>query len=270
MSWIITADDLGFSPWVNEAVALLAARGKITATSWMANMPFEPEVFPEIEVGLHFCLTSGRPCARGEVPLLTNADGCFCHGFAGLWRKSGNREFLQQVEHELDAQWNHAAGRLAKWGRQLTHLDSHQHIHAIPGIFEIVAKKAAEEKVRLRIPAERIGSWSRFFGRFPTWFPVGLAKGMLLTWCLRNIPDSWRLRDYVGVMDSGKMGEKAWRAIEKTWRREMPLEINLHPATRLDVERYRFEIGCSEADLRFWSSPWRKIELETLLKSEES
>lgn len=270
MSWIITADDLGFSPWVNEAIAILAGQGKITAASWMANMPFEPDIFPEIEVGLHFCLTSGRPCAGEKVPLLMNAEGCFCYGFGGVWRRRHDGEFLQQVQRELDAQWNHATERLARAGRRLTHLDSHQHIHAIPGIFEIVAQKAMEEKVRLRIPSERIGSWNRFFHRFPAWFPTGLAKGMLLSMFLRKIPPVWRGRDYVGVLDSGKMGEKAWRAIEKTWNRESSLEINLHPATRLDVERYRFEIGCSEADLQFWSSPWRKIELETLLKSEKS
>lgn len=55
---------------------------------------------------------------------------------------------MQEVERELTAQID----RLATAGVRLTHLDSHKHVHAYPGIFAIVVRLA----VRYRVPAVRI------------------------------------------------------------------------------------------------------------------
>ena len=270
--WIVTADDWGFSPLTNGAILAAARERHLTHTSMMANMPFCEEGLlqlaneaPQLGIGLHFTLTSGRPVLpQEEVPLLVDAEGRFCHGFFALWRKAAAPEWQRQIRLELDAQWNRASEILAKVGRTLSHVDSHQHIHAIPGIFPLAAARAEAANIRLRVPVEPFGSVRRFFRRFPHWFPAGLAKRVLLRFCLR------RQRSdivYVGVLDSGQMTASAWRAILQAFQnRAISLEVNLHPATCSDLTAYRDVLECSPGDLRFWSSPARVAEWNAVME----
>ena len=109
---ILNADDLGYSPDVNWAILHAASIGTLTAASLMVNMPFAEdavmsvrESLPNFSLGLHFCLTSGRAVAPQEkIPLLVDSNGCFRHGFLGLWRllsskrKTGEYPFNVQQE----------------------------------------------------------------------------------------------------------------------------------------------------------------------------
>src|SRR5690242_9834211 len=62
---IINADDFGISPGVNLGIAEAAARGGISSTSLMVNLPDSADAIsrarscPRISVGLHLNLTVG-------------------------------------------------------------------------------------------------------------------------------------------------------------------------------------------------------------------
>ena len=272
--WIVTADDLGFSPLTNEAILRLARERRLTNASLMVNMPFCEEILPEIAaqvpwlgVGLHFTLTSGRSVAEpAEVPALVDSNGQFRLSFGDLWKQRHSVEFLRQVRLEFEAQYARAESLLAASGLKLAHIDSHQHVHAIPGIFDLAAERALQAGLRLRIPFERFGSLGRFFRRLSRWFPMGLVKREVLRLCLRpglkRFPQLPRT-EYVGILDSGHVTTAAWRAIRRAYeRQDVTLEVNLHPATSCDLSPYASQICCSKEDFRFWSQKQRVLEYE--------
>ena len=152
---IVNADDFGLSP--NENAVILGAfqAGVISSATAMANMPaFEAACamarLPLLEgrIGLHFNLTYGRPLSRDIVERRTFCDS---HGVFdlnlprhSLWLSREDREAVQE---ELQAQWQ----RCVDHGVRPSHLDSHQHVHNIWPIGEIVARFAAHEGVPVRL-----------------------------------------------------------------------------------------------------------------------
>jgi len=272
---IITADDFGFSPGVNGAIEQAARSGAIDAASVMVNMPYATAAIaaivggltpPALSLGLHFCLTSGKSVApRESVPLLVDEDGMFRHGFVGLWRLLAGRngmEARRQIQAELAAQFAELDRLLASHGLTCSHLDSHQHVHVIGGIFEPVALESLKRKLRLRIPYESFGSLGRIWERWRHWVPGGVAKRAVLNW---HLGGAWPEIGYFGVLDTGRMDDAALQAIFRTVAKK-PLdrrfEINVHPSLGDGGEA----TCCSREDAAFHKSPWRRREWETLIR----
>ncbi|GHT26313.1 hypothetical protein FACS18942_03550 [Planctomycetales bacterium] len=260
MQLIINADDLGFSPAVNDAVI---HSPQITAASLMVNMPFAEEAVklvaekrPDLSLALHFTLTSGKSVAAPQdIPLLVDADGMFRHGFLGLWKGVARKDFLRQTETEFDAQLSAMDNFTAKYGIHFDHLDSHQHVHCLPGILELLQDRADERQIRLRIPREP-------FRLMPCLRnPVNAIKRLILNWNLRCAHQSI---GYFGILESGKIDEKAIRGIVRylnaTPAKHSIYEINVHPSTLQPVQN----LCCSRDDAKFHQSVWRRKEYEAV------
>lgn len=165
---IINADDFGIHESVNSGIIDGFRRGCISSTTLMAGASaFEQAVAlaadnPGLGLGVHLTLvgevTVASPAAvaslvdsNGRLPL---EYGRFLQLFlAGRIR-------LADIRRELEAQVN----KVASTGLPITHLDSHQHMHVVPGIIDIVLDIAKQFQVKaVRIPAEPIC----FLGGFP-------------------------------------------------------------------------------------------------------
>jgi hopanoid biosynthesis associated protein HpnK len=166
---IINADDFGLHPAVNSAVIKGHVSGCITSTSLMpCAAAFQEAVClacenPSLGVGIHLTLVGERPVADpARVPSLVDAEGRFRTQYPQfLAQFLQGRVNLAQVRHELTAQLNKAIAS----GVKITHIDSHQHLHVLPGIIDIVLDIAAEYGVKaLRIPAEPL----TFTGGYPS------------------------------------------------------------------------------------------------------
>ncbi len=269
---IISADDFGFSASVNEAVLRAAEFGTLGAASLMTNMPFAEEAVaaakrrtPTLSFGLHFALTSGTACAqKDEVSLLVDGKGFFHRGFGGLLKllrgKDGN-EAKRQIQREFAAQLAES-DRLSKtYGVEFDHLDSHQHVHVLPGIFEILAEASKQRNWTLRIPRERFGSFRRFAQRLFSWGAVGFLKREILKHCLPSIEGP----DYFGILDTGKMDAVAWNAILSVLNRSVA-EVNVHPSLDPGVNEAAWR--CSEGDRIFHRSVWRRREFDAIITEE--
>jgi chitin disaccharide deacetylase len=154
---VVNADDLGFAPGVNRGIVEAYDAGTLSSASMMVNTPaFSDAVTlsktrPGLGVGLHLNLVSGRPLT--DAPSLVNARTGEFHPLGEIARRAfTGRVRAEEVRRECDAQLR----ALASTGIVPTHLDSHRHAHALPGILPAVAASAYEAGLHwVRRPLDR-------------------------------------------------------------------------------------------------------------------
>lgn len=180
---IVNADDLGQTPGVNRGIEEAHQRGLVSSATLLANgADFDGGVelagrCPRLGVGVHVNLVEGKPVAsRERVASLVDGAGEFW-GKRGLVRRwlAGAIE-PGQVRLEFAAQ----VARLRQAGIEPTHFDSHQHLHVLPGLREVLLDEAVQLGLRAcRWPREglrgnvwppRPGGWLRLLA-------VRLASG---------------------------------------------------------------------------------------------
>jgi predicted glycoside hydrolase/deacetylase ChbG (UPF0249 family) len=128
----------------HEAGALSSASMMVTTPAFAEAVDLVRARVPALGVGLHLNLIAGRPAA--EVPTLVDARTGLFHPLAELARRAiAGRVSPADVRRECDAQI--AALRAA--GIAPTHLDSHRHSHALPGILPAVLASAAAAGIRI-------------------------------------------------------------------------------------------------------------------------
>ncbi len=140
---IINGDDFGMSPGVNQAIEQLHRQGRLTSVSIMANMAWSAEALayakaaPDLHVGVHFNLTTGRPLLPVEqVPSLVNSAGTFYKMHTLLPRMVAGLVRQEEMEAELTAQIE----RCLDYDLKLQHVDTHQHLHALTTVGNLVAQ----------------------------------------------------------------------------------------------------------------------------------
>ena len=159
---IINADDLGLTEGVTRGILEAHEAGVVTSASMLVNTPgFDDAVrrvagHPALSVGLHLNLTVGRPVADPATvaSLLDSGTGQFLSLGRLIRRALSGRVVSEHVLRECEAQ----IGRLRASGVGVTHLDSHRHVHALPGLLQPIALATREAGVRvLRRPVEPLG-----------------------------------------------------------------------------------------------------------------
>lgn len=151
---IVNADDFGLTRGVNRAILACHLAGSVTSTTLMANMAAAEDAadiareHPSLGVGLHFNLTIGRPITPStRVPSLVDGDGQFLSRAELIKRALLRKVSSTELQTELQAQWR----RLQALGVEPTHVDSHQHVHALPQVFQVVSLACADAGVPLRM-----------------------------------------------------------------------------------------------------------------------
>ena len=156
---IFNADDFGLCTGVNAGVIASHQGGVVRSASLIATGEAFDEAAdyarnnPSLDIGLHLALCDGVPVSdSARVPSLVTSDGRFDKSWSGFLRRYLRGKIsLRDVEAELRAQLEKSLA----CGLRISHLDSHQHLHALPGIFEIVLRLAEEHGIRaVRSPLE--------------------------------------------------------------------------------------------------------------------
>lgn len=156
---IVTADDVGLHSGMTRGALAAHDGGIVTAVSVSPNgRAFEEAVDllrdrPRLEVGAHLTLVGERPLSPPEkVPSLVGADGALHPGYpAFAARYTLGRIRAADLETELRAQ----VERLLATGLRVVHLNSHQHLHVLPRVFDMVLRLAQEHGIpSVRIPSE--------------------------------------------------------------------------------------------------------------------
>ena len=166
---IVNADDFGLHSAVNHGILEGYEKGCIRSTSFVAAGAAAEEAAelatknPGLGVGIHLTLVAERPVLPpSQVPSLIGENGYLLPDHTAFIRRymtGGVR--MEELHAECEAQ----ILRAKEMGIRLTHIDSHQHLHVLPGVIRTVlslAKKYGFTKMRL--PAEPF----LFTGGYPT------------------------------------------------------------------------------------------------------
>ncbi len=158
---VVTADDFGASPEVNDAVEQARRRGILSAASLMvsgdaaADAVARAREMPGLGVGLHLVLVEGRPTLPPErLPALVNrATGHFRTDMARTaCRIFASPAARAQLHAEVEAQF----AAFAATGLPLDHVNAHKHFHLHPTIASAVLRIGKRYGMRaVRAPVER-------------------------------------------------------------------------------------------------------------------
>lgn len=213
---IVNADDFGLTRGVNASIVACHRAGSLTSATLMANMEATEDAAmlaagsPDLGVGLHFNITQGAPLSAPErVTSLIDADGQFMERSLLLRRALAGRINPMHVLAELNAQH----GRIRELGITPSHFDSHQHAHAIPVVFKVVAEHAKAMGLPVRVPRRWPGrsagkslrrrlsevALQAMVGRCLALAPAGLATndGLCSIFDLQRSPSALKADDYV-------------------------------------------------------------------------
>jgi len=189
---IVNADDFGLTTGVNRGILRAYKDGIVTSASLLVTgSAFEEAVAlarqnPELEVGLHLALVEERAVLGGEaLPTLVDETGRLPRTSGEFFRRAVlGRINWDEVEREIAAQ----IARFQKTGLRLCHLNSHQHLHMFPPVFQIVRRLTRRmDNVWIRNPA---GPWRKAPGvRMERWVQqLGLNLTCLATRGLHDPP----------------------------------------------------------------------------------
>ena len=216
---IVNADDFGLHAAVNRGILAAHTEGIVSSTSLMAGGAALDDAVriarhcPQLGVGVHLTLVGASPLLPvAEVSSLLDEAGDF-YGSYPLFIKRFLRGKIRlaEVERELAAQID----RVRMAGIQPSHLDSHQHLHVLPGIGGLVLDLARRFSIRaIRIPAEPVA----FIGATPA--TVGRLAGRGGLTMLANLfrqhaaAAGIRTSDhFFGMLAGGQLTEPALLAI---------------------------------------------------------
>ena len=156
---IITADDFGLDPRVNEAVERAHLHGVLTAASLMVAAPAARDAverarrLPDLRVGLHLVLADGASILpHSAIPALVDAEG----RFGGNMVRDGFRFFfLRHVREQLALEIRAQFDAFAKTGLPLDHVNTHKHFHLHPTVLSLMLDIGREYGMKaVRLPFE--------------------------------------------------------------------------------------------------------------------
>ena len=276
------ADDYGISAYSNSRIENCLENGILNKISVLPNgeiSDFKQRLSGNnTTLSLHINLVEGRPLSEpNDVDLLISDNGYFKYSFVGLFflsMSNKRKEFEKQIYIEIQNQikfWKMAMGENTPIS-----IDSHQHTHMIPLIFKILMRVIGDEGLdvsSIRIPAEPISPYLFSPSLYFEYKPTGLLKQWLLkalAFANRKEFAKAKIKSayFMGVMFSGKLNEARIKKLLPHYlklakKHNKNIEIGLHPGYIKDGEKL---LDGSRQDFKkFYLSPWRNIEHETLI-----
>lgn len=149
---VFNADDLGLFNSINRAVLEAYEVGLLISASLVANGMFVEDVVNNIlpkcqnlGIGVHLNITEGYSLCT-DLEILADSQCKFKNTFLKilyLTYKPDAKKFMEELEREFRRQIEFVMSKT-----NATHIDSHEHIHSIPKIFDLVCRLAKEYGIK--------------------------------------------------------------------------------------------------------------------------
>jgi len=232
---IINADDFGWTESINEGIIEAHKNGILTSTTMLANSKATQQAIelakamPTLGVGVHLSYNIDKPILSARhLDALYNEDGSPRYSTAKLWLAA---TYSQKVRSQLYTHFQSQIEYLLDRGVQITHLDTHKHVHYWPAVFDIVARLADE----YHIPAVRVMRENPFDPGPPN-IKARSALCVLFFASLVNIRKAKRYQRFypqrfIGISQTGYWTKAMFLAVLKTIKSDRPgvCEIMTHP-----------------------------------------
>jgi chitin disaccharide deacetylase len=237
---IINADDFGLTSGVNRAILEAYTSGVVTSATLMANAAaFDEAVHlasltDQFEVGCHLVLVDGSPImGTRQIPSLIDQH----KGYGVRFRHGAGRFGLAAWAGRIDpkhiaAEAAAQIGKLQSSGVQVTHIDTHKHLHMFPKVLEALVGAAQACGVRaIRNPFEpvRFTQFAHNLGSRKRWLQVRTLN--VLSKEFRRIVQQTGMvtpDGSLGIVATGSLDQASFRDLiencpEGTW------ELVCHP-----------------------------------------
>ena len=235
---IINADDFGRHAEINRAVEEGLVHGCLrSATVMPGGAAFAGAIdiarrHEELGLGVHFTLVDGHPILPPEeIPSLVGSEGDFLPDHTALLKRYLKGSInLEEVRRELAAQLQ----KVEATGIPSSHVDSHQHMHTLPGIIDIVLDLAARAGIRaVRTPrtplfAGAFGGLGQLVGR------LGLSTLARLAACKAHRRGLLTPNNFAGIVAGEAVSEGELLHLIA----HLPqgtTEVMMHPGMKNDV-----------------------------------
>lgn len=145
---IVNADDFGYCEGVNNGIIAAHKNGIVTSCTMMANMPgFEHGIKllkenQSLGCGVHMTLSCNRPLLDTHKTIV-DENGNFYRRVTDEIIKNID---VEEVYNEFKAQIE----KVKAAGIEITHLDSHHHVHLSEGLSTVVARLTKEYNLPMR------------------------------------------------------------------------------------------------------------------------
>lgn len=276
------ADDYGMSKESNIRIKKCVEDGALNKISILPNgeiTDFEKNLSEsKPALSLHINLVEGYPLSDPkDISLIVSNDGSFKYSFIGLLLLSFSPK-RKQVEKQV---YTEILNQVEFWQKHIgvkkpLFIDSHQHVHIIPLIFNALMKVIKDKNVDveyLRIPAEPISPYIFTPSLYLEYSLKGLAKQWLLKFLAflnrkeiknENVHSAY----FMGAMFSGELSEKRVKKLLPKYlklaeKNNKNIEICFHPGYSEQGEK--LFVGNRKEFEKFYFSTWRKKEYDALL-----
>ncbi|MBY2072452.1 chitin disaccharide deacetylase [Clostridioides difficile] len=145
---IINADDFGYCEAVNYGIISAHNNGIVRSTSMMANMPGVEHgvgLLKEnktLNCGVHMTLSCGRPLLS-NLKTIVDKDGFFIRRITDeIIEKMDCNEIYRELCAQID--------RVKGLGIDISHLDSHHHIHTLVSLKPVIEKIVTKYNLPIR------------------------------------------------------------------------------------------------------------------------
>lgn len=255
---IVHADDFGISEPINEGIVFAHQHGVLRSASMMAcGAAYEhalqlARANPTLDLGVHLTFIEEWPVLDpASVPSLVDAEGRFHrNAYTFLSRYVRGKIRLAELRRECEAQIE----KIRRSDLPLSHVDSHQHMHMLPGVLETVVDVAGRWGIEaMRLPRERLG--------------IGRVRGIshvkrlcelaiLRSCCARRRGRMWHTDGFFGFWVGGRLNKASLLRILADLPRRGTFELMCHPGFADPASPYRH-----------WNYDWAG-ELEALVAPE--
>jgi len=241
---IISCDDLGISKEVNLGIKDCLQKKAATSTSIIANGKFYDHALENVVTtntqsgyGLHLNLTEGKALNKNSIDILCDKNNDFkisALNFFLLNLYGVNNNLKKAVYEELKSQIQ----KVLKDGIKLSHLDSHEHIHHAPWIFNIIADLGKEFKInKIRFVNEKIILKNYFKNFFYKVKSLNYFKHLLISTYKIRIKNDLLSPDYFfGILNSGNIKKDEFFYFLKKIQPNTTIELCIHPANQTESE----------------------------------
>lgn len=243
---VINADDFGLTEGVCAGIVRAIGAFGVTSTTAMVCVPGAVQRLqhwaPRIagKIGAHLQLTSGAPLQPPEsVPSLVTKEGKF---------PSKRKDISGASPTEILAEWTAQLETLIRAGIEPTHLDSHHHVHGLPGVFPAFCELARRYGLPVRsltsemtraLQAASIQSIDR---TLIDWYSGELSIASLLRVLQTGVRECPEARNLEVMCHPGLADETLGSLTRYTTEREQELAVLCHPDLQSELAKNGFEL----------------------------